>query len=158
MVLDKLDKTEKKLRILRDPPGGILKKEECLDFQVDCLIRLKRWDEAAERLTELVVKTPDQWCHVRQYISCQIMRCHERRKRKNKEEEEAAVAATMESEKELRSESGGGKEEEAVKGNESHGEISPPEDEEPTCAGEMECSGDRGCGEDASSCSWDNLR
>lgn len=122
--------------------GRKLKHEECLSFQVDCLIRLKRWDKAVEILEELVQKTPDQWTHIQQYINCQIMRCCEMRK---KEEELAAMA----SEKALQAECREGKEEEG------YGVISPPEEDDSSLG--AKCNGEGKCGDDASSYSWTSL-
>lgn len=165
MVMDKLGKTEKKLRILEGPPGTCfllemlphqhsllilfpvgrkLKDEECNKYQMNCLVHLKRWDEAVEKLTALLVKTPDQWSYIRQYISCQIMRCCERRKA------EEAETVRVRREKELQMESGEGQDTEE---NDGHGEISPPEEEEDSAV-----CGSGGCGDDVSSWSWNDLK
>ena len=48
---------------------------------VDCLVSLGRLDEAARKLTEMIVAKPDQWAYIRTYIKCQMQRCQNFRER-----------------------------------------------------------------------------
>lgn len=48
---------------------------------VDCLVSLGRLDEAAKKLTEMIIAKPDQWAYIRTYIKCQMQRCQNFRER-----------------------------------------------------------------------------
>ena len=86
---------------------------------------------------------PDQWCHMQQFISCQIIRCQGMRKIY----EELASEAR---EKELQAVSADGKE------NEGYGDVSSPEEDDPSFGAK---SGTVAvCGDDTSSYSWTNLK
>ena len=115
-------------------------------LQVDCLIKLKRWTDAAKKLTELLEKTPDEWSCIKQYISCQIMCCREERLKRM---EEAKATVLEDSSKEKQDE------EDNQEGSGELGDVSPPEEMPGEGSGEK-CCEEGGCGED-SECSWNNL-
>ena len=48
-------------------------------MKAECLMALKQWEEAAGVLAGLISDSPDQWSYIKQYISCQVRRCQDRR-------------------------------------------------------------------------------
>ena len=69
---------------------------------VDCLISLGRLDEAAKKLTEMILAKPDQWSYIKTYVKCQVQRCQNfrervrqqvERDRKSREEGEGGITA-----------------------------------------------------------------
>ena len=62
--------------------GDKLKNPEERDSMiVDCLIKLGRLDEAAKKLNEMILASPDHWLYIKTYIRCQVQRCQNFRER-----------------------------------------------------------------------------
>jgi len=110
-------------------------------------VKLKRWADAAKKLTEILEKTPDEWLSVKQYVRCQIVRCREERQRKREEDvaKMASIPRDANKENEVNAQEGIGEQ----------GDISPPEDTLAEECGEKGCGG-VACGEE-SDYSWDKL-
>ncbi|XP_019853381.1 PREDICTED: N-alpha-acetyltransferase 25, NatB auxiliary subunit-like [Amphimedon queenslandica] len=91
-VLQSLDKNEKILRILKNELGEKLRHpEEVLRYELQCLESLGQWSQLVSRLVPAIKEQPDNWGHLKLYITSQVHRL--------KTENEALNDTEVESEK-----------------------------------------------------------